>query len=252
MTEDFTIDALHQLVDQAMHDDVGTTPLDRLGVGVVPFAFGDTQLFARLAPLLERYLAPVDVAVFLDELRSTLAEGVERPSLRSVHTIVSHCRRCPEMQPDPQLPVGNFVNPDIVFVHEMPYTKLDTDEIWADVFTAAGLRSDAVVHTSLVRCLPLTVRVPSPTEVETCTRSYLYTELAALQPKLIMPLGTTPTATLLGSSESLGRDRGRLFWLGPWAILPSYAPGYAHRRAEARDGLAADLARAARYCYRGP
>ena len=74
---------------------------------------------------------------------------------------------------------------------------------------AALSRSRHVFLTSPVLCRPPASRNPSPEELAQCA-PYLQRQIALIQPKIIVALGRFAIAALTGSTEPLGRLRGKV------------------------------------------
>ena len=76
------------------------------------------------------------------------------------------------------------------------------------ILEAIGFRRDEVYICNILKCRPPNNRKPQPEEVEHCL-PYLRKQIELVQPALILCLGLTAAENLLGTTESLGRLRGR-------------------------------------------
>lgn len=82
--------------------------------------------------------------------------------------------------------------------------------------------------TNVVKCRPPGNRTPLPAEIEAC-REYLWKQLDAMRPRVVLCMGSTAAQTLSGQTASLTRLRGRnLSGLSP-AIIATYHPSYGLR-----------------------
>ena len=237
---EFDVDELIRLVQDAL----GEAPRGRGAV-----AFGDTQIFAALAGILPDYLDKADVAMIFDRIRTHLYEGLDYGDLRSLHTTVRHCRVCPNVVPDPQLPTWNRVNPDVVFVMDVPWRGGPIDQYFAGLLQAVGFKSRRICYTSVVRCFPQDKRAPAPDEVANCSSRYLYNELQLMTPKLIVACGGLPAGVLLGEPIAVTEARGNTYWLGPWPVLVTVSPAFARRAPRGGENLATDLQTAYTFTY---
>lgn len=79
-------------------------------------------------------------------------------------------------------------------------------------------RHHNVFITGVVKCRPPLDRNPSADEVAMC-QPYLARQIALLQPKIILAMGRVAVPALTGSSEPLGKLRGRVHPL-PGSALP--------------------------------
>jgi DNA polymerase len=119
----------------------------------------------------------------------------------------------------------------------------------------AGLSRQNVAVLNILKCRPPGNRRPSPVEVA-CCRGWLDRQVDLLAPALVVTLGTTAAAALLGRVPSLAAVRGRVHQVaraagspGPLSVLPTYHPSAALRFGPAGEPLRAlrtDLELAAR------
>lgn len=256
MGDEFNVDELHRLIDQVTTEQVQrplSPPTNRVvsptaGQRSLPFTLLNTGLIEKVYEVIHPYLNAADMQVVLDQLRQKLTEGLDTGNLQSLHAIINHCRKCPAMRPTPNLPYGNVADPDIVFVHEHTVRSEYIEQNYTDILAEAGLEARRVVHTSVVRCPTQEQRPLNVEEITNCN-GYLLAEIQILQPKLVITLGSTAVESLINDKISITNDRGKIFWLGQWAILPTYAIGYAKRTDAARAALLSDLTYAAAFCY---
>jgi uracil-DNA glycosylase family 4 len=84
---------------------------------------------------------------------------------------------------------------------------------------------DAVYITNAVKCRPPGNRNPETEELAACA-PVLAAQLAALQPKVILALGSVATQHLLGTREPIGRLRGRVHPYGAAVLIPTFHPAF--------------------------
>ncbi|MCH9670963.1 MAG: uracil-DNA glycosylase, partial [Gammaproteobacteria bacterium] len=101
---------------------------------------------------------------------------------------------------------------------------------------AIGLARDSVFISNTLKCRPAGNRDPSPEETKACS-PYLIRQIELLRPKIILAVGRIAAQTLLESTESLGKLRGREHRYAPTAtpLIVTYHPAYllrtpAHKR----------------------
>jgi len=250
MGEDVEYDPqdLEKLISEALEEVGDSKPRDM-------FAFGESELLQKLHSILPEYVQHyTDTTVILSELRSQLYDGTQghldrSSSLRQLHTVLTHCRKCPLMIPEPSLPNWNRLDPDVAFVTESPLYGGDGDQLFIDTMKDVGFKSSHVIATSVVRCEPKNRRTLESDEVSNCSTRFLFNELQLLQPKLIVPLGSLAASVLLGDPIKITQDRGSVFWVGAWPILPSFSPGYALRAKRTTDEFASDIRQAYEFVY---
>ena len=245
-SEEFDLAELEKLVSEALDDRVANTaPVP--SEAKIPFGLGEARLLEKLSHLLPKYMAIPDQQMVLNELRDELKDGIDLGNLREVHGVVKNCRKCPSVRPTPHLPTWNVADPDVVFVSDLPYTGSKNDEYLVDCLKAAGFSSRRICLTSATRCFPSESRAPNESEIDTCTKRFLFTEIQLLNPKLVVTLGGPASAVFLGNIK-ITEDRGRIFWLGPWPILPTYSAAYVLRGKGAAE-LRTDFEKAHGFVY---
>jgi DNA polymerase len=98
---------------------------------------------------------------------------------------------------------------------------------------------------NILKCRPPDNRRPTPEESETCI-SYLHEQLALVRPKVIVTLGNTAVAALLGTKLGITKLRGQWkLYRGATLVMPTYHPSYLIRpsaqQAEAKRQAWEDL-----------
>jgi uracil-DNA glycosylase len=89
----------------------------------------------------------------------------------------------------------------------------------------AGIARDTVHAATIVRCRPTDDREPTHAEIATCL-PHLHAQVALVGPKVIVALGATAAAVLLGRPVPLERVAGyRLDVLQGTTLVPTYHPG---------------------------
>ena len=77
------------------------------------------------------------------------------------------------------------------------------------MLAAVGLERGQVYIANIVKCRPPNNRNPKPEEAAAC-QAFLARQIALVQPRLLVSLGGVSATNLLGTSDSVGRLRGRL------------------------------------------
>lgn len=125
--------------------------------------------------------------------------------------VAQGCTHCPELVKNRQCIVHGYGPPDarVVFVGEapgykggdltgVPFTRDRSGTRFQRLLIELGLSQEIDPHleqprlrcfvTNVVRCNPPANRTPTRTEIANC-QSYLWQELALLQPRIVVPLG---------------------------------------------------------------
>jgi uracil-DNA glycosylase len=92
------------------------------------------------------------------------------------------------------------------------------------LLASLGMGREDVYLTTLVKCRPPETppRAPKPAEISAC-RSYLMTQLAAVDPKVVVALGDLASRVLTGRKEAAARIRGRAVPLDGRYVFPTLA-----------------------------
>jgi DNA polymerase len=79
---------------------------------------------------------------------------------------------------------------------------------------------------NIIKCRPPGNRRPEPVEVTTCI-PYLHEQLAAVEPKVIVALGNTAVAALLGTKLGVTKVRGQWkLYRGKVPVMPTFHPSF--------------------------
>ena len=90
------------------------------------------------------------------------------------------------------------------------------------LLSSVGLPRERVYLTTLVKCRPpgSPARPPKPSEVNAC-RPYLVSQLAAVDPKVVVAMGDLASRLLTGRKEAVSRIRGRAIPLDGRYVFPT-------------------------------
>ena len=88
-----------------------------------------------------------------------------------------------------------------------------------------GFSREEVYISNTVKCRPPGNRNPEADELAACA-PMLAAQLAALQPRVILALGSVATQSLLGTKEPIGRLRGRVHPYGSAVLIPTFHPAF--------------------------
>lgn len=93
------------------------------------------------------------------------------------------------------------------------------------MLAAMGIGPDGVYITNILKCRPPGNREPRADEVQACW-SYLARQIQLIQPRIIITVGRPASQTLLNSTLSMGRLRGRWHDHEGIPVMPTYHPAY--------------------------
>ena len=165
-------------------------------------------------------------------------------ALAAVQAEVAACTRCKELARTRTQTVFGEGNPyaRLVFVGEAPGADEDRQgepfvgaagQLLNRILQACTLTRGDVYICNILRCRPPGNRNPLSAEAANC-REYLDRQLAIIQPEFICCLGTVAAQNLLGTTESIGRLRGRFHDYHGIQVLCTYHPAYLLRTPSAK------------------
>lgn len=162
-----------------------------------------------------------------------------RAGWQELAAAIRSCAACPDLVATRTSVVVGVAPPEarVLLVGEAPGAREDAtgvpfvgaagrllDQVLAD----AGVPRGAVAVVNVLKCRPPGNRKPRAEEVARC-RPWLTAQLAALDPALVVTLGTTATEWFLGRGARLADLRGRVHHVAGRAVLPTYHPAAAAR-----------------------
>ncbi len=178
----------------------------------------------------------------LDERRSAL-EIVQRE--------VAGCTRCEVLAATRTQTVFGVGNSQarLCFLGEAPGADEDEQgipfvgragQLLTKIIEACTLKREDVYILNVLKCRPPNNRNPEPDEVANC-RGYLERQLEIIQPEFICCLGAVAAQTLLNSTLSIGKLRGKFHDYRGAAVLCTYHPSYLLRNPPAKRDVWEDM-----------
>ena len=163
-------------------------------------------------------------------LGDTLADMA---TLDDVARVVSGCTKCPLCRGRTNTVPGEG-NPQarLVCVGEGPGETEDrlgrpfvgrAGDLLNEILTAIDMPRETVYICNVVKCRPPSNRTPLPEESAACL-PYLHRQLAIIRPTVILALGATAAAALLGVKKSLGELRNKIHRYGGIPLVATYHP----------------------------
>ena len=158
-----------------------------------------------------------------------------KESLGSIQAELEACRRCKLASGRTNLVFGSG-NPhaDLMFVGEAPGADEDAQglpfvgragQLLTKIIEAIGMRRDEVYICNILKCRPPGNRNPEIDEIASCEQ-YLFRQIAVVKPKVICALGAFGAQTLLKTTETIGRLRGRLVDYRGSKLMATFHPAY--------------------------
>jgi DNA polymerase len=147
--------------------------------------------------------------------------------------------------------VGN-PDADLMFVGEAPGADEDIQgipfvgragQLLTKMIEAINLRREDVYIANVIKCRPPGNRNPEPDEIEQC-EPFLFQQIEAVKPRVIVALGAFAAKTLLRSEESISRLRGRTYDFHGAQLIPTFHPSFLLRSPDRKRDAWEDLKKA--------
>lgn len=145
------------------------------------------------------------------------------------------CRRCKLSEGRTTIVFGSgSARADFVCIGEGPGAEEDAQglpfvgragQLLTRMLDSIHLPRDEAFILNMVKCRPPGNRNPEPDEIAACS-PFLKAQLAVIQPKVILALGSVATQALLGTREAIGKLRGRLHPYGNAVLIPTFHPAF--------------------------
>jgi DNA polymerase len=176
-------------------------------------------------------------------------------SLASIRAdLGADCSRCKLHALGRQQVVFGVGNPDadLMFVGEAPGAEEDikgipfvgkAGQLLTKMIQAINLERDQVYIANVIKCRPPGNRNPEPDEIATC-EPFLFQQIDAVRPRVIVALGAFAAKTLLRTEESISRLRGRVFDFRGAKLIPTFHPSFLLRSPDRKRDAWEDLKRA--------
>jgi len=154
-------------------------------------------------------------------------------SLDELRDIATKCQRCSLCDKATQVVFGSGnPNAGLMLVGEGPGADEDREgipfvgkagQLLNKILDAAEIERDDIYISNIVKCRPPGNRQPTTNEMKSCLW-ILAQEIKLVNPKVIVPLGSTALRGLLDPKGSITRMRGRWFEAKGYYFLPTFHP----------------------------
>ena len=202
-----------------------------------------TPLLQSTAKLVE-FVQPAAVAASDAAQQNSLFGDLAAPqpflaqskeSLEDIWRDIGDCTRCGLCEGRTQV-VNTHGNHKarLLFVGEAPGADEDLQgkpfvgragQLLTKIIEAIGLKREEVLIGNVNRCRPPSNRQPTLEEAAIC-RPFLFREIAAVQPDVIVVMGNTALRNLLEVREGITRVRGQFQDFRGIKVMPTFHPAY--------------------------
>jgi len=176
-----------------------------------------------------------------------------RQQLQLLAERVARCTRCPVLASTRTQTVFGVgaIDPDVCFIGEAPGEDEDAQgepfvgaagQLLNRIIAACGMKREEVYICNILRCRPPKNRAPLPDEAGNC-REYLEKTLELVRPRFVVTLGSTAAQNLLGTTQTIGKLRGRFHDYRGIPVMATYHPAYLlpHRSPEKKKDVWEDM-----------
>jgi len=188
-----------------------------------------------------------------DPLRGVyrMSERINLLTMDEIAEKIKTCKKCPlYLTRQNAVPGEGSYHSPVMFVGEAPGEVEDlygkpfigkAGQLFSKILQSVTIQREDVFITNVVKCRPPGNRNPSKSEVEICL-PYLESQIALINPKIIVTLGNIPTRFLLNSGEGISKVRGQWCnWIGGIRIFPMFHPSYLLRNEDTSPGSPKEL-----------
>ncbi len=179
-------------------------------------------------------LVSFDALAPLPEIRIAVPARAE--ALKQIQDEIGDCTRCPLAYAGRRKIVYGDGDPAarLMFVGEGPGADEDESglpfvgkagQLLNNMIQAMGLNREQVYIANIVKCRPPANRVPEPAEANTCTQ-FLLRQMDVVQPQVVVALGATAAAYLLGVKQPLAGLRGKWHSCRGAKLAVTYHPAF--------------------------
>jgi DNA polymerase len=171
-------------------------------------------------------------------------------ALAAIREDLGECRRC-ALHKGRNTIVFGVGSPAarLMFVGEGPGADEDAQglpfvgragQLLNNMITAMGLTREECYIANVVKCRPPGNRTPEPEEANTCS-PFLFRQIDAVRPQVLVALGATAATYLLGARQPLAALRGRVHAFRGMSLIVTYHPAFLLRDPRQKKEAWADL-----------
>jgi uracil-DNA glycosylase family 4 len=172
-------------------------------------------------------------------------------ALAAIRADIGDCTRCKLHTQGRTQVVFGAGNPSagLMFVGEAPGADEDLQgvpfigragQLLTKIIEAIDLKREDVYIANVIKCRPPQNRNPEPDEVATC-EPFLFQQIDAIRPKVIVALGKFGAQTLLRTLEPISKLRGRVFDYRGSKLIPTFHPAYLLRNPSSKREVWEDM-----------
>ena len=218
-----------------------------------PVAEQKTIIALEAEKPMPRNNAPIDLALFGEAEPLLPEQQITDDSLEKIRADLGDCQRCKLWQTRTNIVFGEG-NPQakLMIVGEAPGADEDASgrpfigragQLLTKMIEAINLKREDVYIANILKSRPPDNRNPEADETKACI-PFLYRQIAAIKPKLIVTLGNPATQGLLETKVGITKLRGELQdypRLAGIKVIPTFHPAYLLRSPDKKREAWEDL-----------
>jgi DNA polymerase len=203
------------------------------------------NFFLEEPPIPSRKPSPV-----LPPASEAMPPAERAAALQIIRDEIGDCTRCVLHEGRHNLVFGDGdAAARLLFVGEGPGADEDAQgipfvgragQLLNNMITAMGLKREEVYIANVVKCRPPGNRTPNPDESAICS-PFLFRQIDVIHPEVIVALGATAAACLLGTHQPLAASRHRVHSFRGAKLIITYHPAYLLRDPRQKKEAWADL-----------
>ena len=174
-----------------------------------------------------------DDVIRIEEQIGIFDASAKKMTLEEIRAEIGDCTRCKLHEGRTNLVFGEG-NPRarLVFIGEGPGRDEDlqgrpfvgrSGQLLTKIIEAMGLKREDVYICNVVKCRPPDNRTPEPDEMATCEQ-FLFKQIRAIEPGVVVCLGSTAAQSILKTKQSLTSLRGKFHQYGRAKLMVTYHP----------------------------
>ena len=217
------------------------------------------ELGVEVVPLASAATLHTDLPEEVSEPEPDPQPEIDTDPLAAFESVVITCRGCTLCEARNHVVFGSG-NPtaDVMFIGEAPGREEDLQgvpfvgaagELLTKMITGIKLNREDVYIANVIKCRPPGNRDPQSDEIDSC-EPHLMKQIELIQPTVICTLGRFAAQTLLKSTTSMGRLRGKIYSYNGIKLIPTYHPAALLRNPQWKRPTWEDL-KLLRYEYDG-
>ena len=222
-----------------------------------PLVSGESVTDLKIQPEAQQTTYPEESAIpprssisVSPQIASAVAPEDRSAALLQIVEDIGECKRCPLHKGRHTIVFGQGdPNARLMFVGEGPGADEDAQglpfvgragQLLNNMISAMGLKREETYICNVVKCRPPGNRTPEPDEANTCS-PFLFRQIDAVRPQVIVALGATAATYLLGQRQPLAGLRGRVHAFRGSSLIVTYHPAYLLRDPRQKKEAWADL-----------